>query len=86
MAAQLPDDKNRGRVIGIVMSGLLTGILGSRVISGFVVEQFGWRVIFYAAAILMIVLYVILKFKLPIIEPVFKGSYTSLMKSLFHYF
>ncbi|SHM59193.1 MFS transporter [Flavobacterium xanthum] len=86
MAAQLSDDENRGRAIGIVMSGLLIGILGSRVISGFVGEQFGWRVMFYAAAVMMIILFVILKFKLPTIEPVFKGSYASLMKSLHHYF
>ena len=38
MAAQLSDDSNRGRAIGIVMSGLLIGILGGRVISGFVGE------------------------------------------------
>ena len=86
MAAQLSDDENRGRAIGIVMSGLLIGILGSRVISGFVGEQFGWRVMFYAAAVMMIILFVILKYKLPTIEPVFKGSYASLMKSLYHYF
>ncbi|MEC5165396.1 putative MFS family arabinose efflux permease [Flavobacterium sp. PL11] len=86
MAAQLSDDKNRGRAIGIVMSGLLIGILGSRVISGFVGEQFGWRVMFYAAAVMMVLLFVILKFKLPSIKPVFEGSYVSLMKSLYHYF
>lgn len=86
MAAQLSDDENRGRAIGIVMSGLLIGVLGSRVISGFVGEQFGWRVMFYAAAGMMIILFVILKYKLPTIEPVFKGSYASLMKSLYHYF
>lgn len=86
MAAQLSNDANRGRAIGIVMSGLLIGILGSRVISGFVGEQFGWRVMFYAAALMMIVLFVILKYKLPILEPKFKGSYASLMKSLYHYF
>jgi len=86
MAAQLSDDKNRGRAIGIVMSGLLIGILGSRVISGFVGEQFGWRVIFYAAALMMFLLFLILKYKLPTINPVFDGTYLSLMKSLYHYF
>ncbi|MEO8934554.1 MAG: MFS transporter, partial [Xanthomarina sp.] len=40
MAAQLSSPENRGRAIGIVMSGLLIGILGSRVISGLVGEQF----------------------------------------------
>lgn len=86
MAAQLSDDKGRGRAIGIVMSGLLIGILGSRVISGFVGEQFGWRIIYYAASILMVFLFFILNAKLPKLNPHFPGSYGSLLKSILHYF
>lgn len=86
MAAQLSDDKGRGRAIGIVMSGLLIGILGSRVISGFVGEQFGWRIMYYIAAVLMLVLFFILRAKLPKLNPHFPGSYASLLKSILHYF
>ncbi len=86
MAAELSDDKGRGRAIGIVMSGLLIGILGSRVISGFVGEQFGWRVMYHAGAVVMAILFVLLKYKLPKLEPNYKGSYGSLMKSLWFYF
>ena len=39
MAAALSDEKGRGRAVGIVMSGLLIGILGSRVLSGWVGAQ-----------------------------------------------
>lgn len=86
MAAQLSDKEGRGRAIGIVMSGLLIGILGSRVISGFVGEQFGWRIMYYAAAILMVFLFVALRLKLPVLRPSFSGSYFQLLKSIFHYF
>lgn len=86
MAAQLSDDKGRGRAIGIVMSGLLIGILGSRVISGLIGERFGWRIMYYAAVVLMVILFIILRLKLPKINPTYKGSYTSLMKSLWFYF
>ncbi|MDB2606454.1 MFS transporter [Zobellia sp.] len=86
MAAQLSNPKNRGRSIGIVMSGLLIGILLSRVISGFVGEQFGWRTMYFVATAMMFVLFVVLKFKLPEIQPVYKGSYQGLMKSLIHFF
>ncbi|MBQ0769519.1 MAG: MFS transporter [Bizionia sp.] len=86
MAAALSDNKGRGRAIGIVMSGLLIGILGSRVISGLVGEQFGWRIMYYAAAIIMVVLFVLLSFKLPKMKPTYKDSYASLMKSLWFYF
>lgn len=86
MAAQLSDEKGRGRAIGIVMSGLLIGILGSRVISGFVGEQFGWRTMYYGAAVVMSLLFIMLHFKLPKLKPHFSGSYASLLKSIWHYF
>lgn len=86
MAAQLSEEKGRGRAIGIVMSGLLIGILGSRVISGYVGEALGWRVMYYAAAILMVILFVLLRIKLPTIKPHFPGSYGSLLKSILYYF
>ncbi|MBI6120610.1 MFS transporter [Salegentibacter maritimus] len=85
MAAELSNDKGRGRAIGIVMSGLLIGILGSRVISGLVGEQFGWRAMYYAAALIMLALYILLQLKLPVIKPSYKGSYAALMKSLWFY-
>ena len=86
MAAQLSDDQGRGRAIGIVMSGLLIGILGSRVISGLIGEHFGWRTMYYAASGVMAVLFGLLKMKLPKLTPRYEGSYRSLMKSLWFYF
>ncbi|MGB3773623.1 MAG: MFS transporter, partial [Leeuwenhoekiella sp.] len=86
MAAQLASDENRGRAIGIVMSGLLVGILGSRVISGLVGEEFGWRSMYYAASVLMFLLFILLQYKLPRLEPDYEGSYGSLLKSIGYYF
>ena len=86
MAAQLSDDKGRGRAIGIVMSGLLIGILGSRVLSGYIGENFGWRSMYYGAAVVMVLLFLLLHYKLPPIKSHFSGSYGSLLKSIFHYF
>lgn len=86
MAAQLSDDKGRGRAIGIVMSGLLIGILGSRIISGVVGEHYGWRVMYYAASVIMVALFILLKLKLPKLNPSYSGRYSELMGSLWHYF
>ncbi len=86
MAAQLADEKGRGRAIGIVMSGLLIGILGSRVISGLVGESFGWQMMYYVAAAMMVPLFVLLQLKLPKLVPEYEGSYGSLLKSLGFYF
>jgi len=86
MAAQLADEKDRGRAIGIVMSGLLIGILGSRVISGLIGDRFGWQIMYYAAAVLMVLLFMLLQLKLPKLVPKYKGSYASLLKSIGFYF
>ncbi len=86
MAAQLADEKTRGRAIGIVMSGLLIGILGSRVVSGLVGERFGWQMMYYAAAVLMVPLFIMLQLKLPKLVPEYKESYGSLLKSIGFYF
>lgn len=49
-AAALAPDAQRGRTVGMVMTGLLLGILLSRVASGLVAEHFGWRAVYLAAA------------------------------------
>jgi predicted MFS family arabinose efflux permease len=81
-AAHLASNENRGKVIGIIMSGLLIGILCSRTISGFLGDIFGWRTVFYSAAGLMIVLASCLWFVLPASEVTYKGSYLGLIKSI----
>lgn len=81
-AAHLASEKNRGKVIGFVMSGLLVGILLSRTLSGFVGDLLGWRAMFYFAAGLMVLLAVGLHFMLPKSEVTYNGRYTSLLRSI----
>lgn len=82
LAAQLSAPDVRSKNIGIVMSGLLIGILGSRVISGFIGNLWGWRSVFYMASGIMIVLWVFVIILLPDVNPTFKGSYRKLMASI----
>lgn len=82
LVAQLSDPKERSRNVGIVMSGLLVGILGSRVFSGLVGNSIGWRSVFYIAAAMMALLWLLIIFYLPDIKPTFFGTYIGLMKSI----
>lgn len=86
MAAHLAKPNERGKQIGFVMSGLLIGILLSRTISGFVGAHFGWRTIYYAAAVMMVMLWGFMYKLLPEVEPTYSGKYADLMKSLGHLF
>jgi predicted MFS family arabinose efflux permease len=52
-AASLATDQERGRVTGTVMSGLLLGILLARTVSGAVAGAFGWRVVYWGAAVVV---------------------------------
>lgn len=80
MAASL-DKVNRGKTVGVVFSGILVGILGSRVLSGFITNWLGWRAVFGISAVLVIGATVLLKLYLPTIKHKFTGSYLSLIKS-----
>lgn len=83
IASQFSRPERKGRNVGIVVSGLLTGILLSRVVSGFVGGLLGWREMYYVAAGMMLVCGIVVLRVLPDIRPTFRGTYRGLMASLF---
>ena len=83
IASQFSRPENKGRNVGVVISGLLTGILASRVVSGFVGEVLGWREMYFIAAGMMLLCAIVVLKVLPDIQPTFQGKYSGLMKSLF---
>ena len=84
IAGQYSEKKNKSRNMGFVLSGLLTGILASRVISGYVGEWLGWREMFIIAALIMIVCMILTLKIMPQIDSNYVGTYRGLMKSVFH--
>ena len=81
-AATLAPPEHRGKVVGTVMTGLLLGILLSRVVSGFVAEQFGWRSVFVAASVSIALMAVVMARRLPHFAPTSTVSYPALLRSL----
>ncbi|HET6812362.1 MAG TPA: MFS transporter [Acidimicrobiales bacterium] len=64
-AASLASPEERGRVVGMVMSGLLIGVLLARTVAGYLAETGTWRVVYFAAAGAMVVQAVVLYLRLP---------------------
>ncbi|KXO17362.1 MFS transporter [Prevotella bivia] len=82
LAGQYSRPAHKSRNMGVVLSGLLTGILASRVISGFVGQWLSWRAMFLIAAGLMVVcLWATLHF-LPFTQCNFERNYKNLMLSV----
>ncbi|MBF6990281.1 MFS transporter [Cupriavidus sp. IK-TO18] len=81
-AATLAPDAQRGKVVGTVMTGLLLGILLSRVVSGLVAAQFGWRAMFIAAAGSIAAMALVARRSLPRFAPTAVMPYRALLGSL----
>ena len=82
IAAQFSTPETKGKHVGMIVAGLLTGILASRVVSGMVGEYWGWRTIYYVAAVLMLLCIFVTLRVLPVTPINFNGRYGQLMKSL----
>jgi predicted MFS family arabinose efflux permease len=81
-ASTLAGEKERGRVVGQVMSGLLLGILLARTVSGIVAQIGGWRLIYALAAAAMLVLAIVLRRALPLAQPPSDMAYPRLLRSV----
>jgi predicted MFS family arabinose efflux permease len=81
-AATLAPETQRGKVVGTVMTGLLLGILLSRVASGFIAEHWGWRRVYQWAAGLVLLFALSAWRGLPRFVVASRMSYAQLMKSL----
>ncbi|MEE1260184.1 MAG: MFS transporter [Paludibacteraceae bacterium] len=81
--SQFSRKEEKERKVGLVLSGLLVGILGSRVASGYVGDIFGWRTMYGIAAGLIAISVVIVMKTFPYVEPTFNGRFIKLMSSIF---
>lgn len=82
IAPDLVDDTQRGRAIGIVMTGLLLGILLARTFAGWVSNIHGWRWVYVVAAVLNAIFVPLLWRTMPRLPPKHSLSYREVMRSL----
>ena len=70
------------RNVGIIQSCLLIGILGSRVLSGFLADMWGWRSVYFVACVFMLGCFLMIYKMLPVLPARSRENYAGLMKSL----
>lgn len=84
LAGDLSRPDQRGHIVGIVSSGITTGILFSRFASGIIAGLWGWRCVYMIAAVLNLIMALVIIYVLPEISPKNKlDSYKRLLLSVF---
>ncbi|WP_298521215.1 MFS transporter [uncultured Methanobrevibacter sp.] len=87
LAGDLSREDERGHIVGIVSSGITTGILFSRFASGIIAGFWGWRSVYVIAAALNLVMVLVMIYVLPEIPAKNKfKSYGKLLASVFTIF
>jgi predicted MFS family arabinose efflux permease len=81
-SASLAGEEERGRVVGLVMSGLLVGILLARTAAGLIAEGGSWRLVYFVSAGAMFVQAVILWRRLPKWKEDVQLGYAGLLRSV----
>ncbi|WP_166224108.1 MFS transporter [Pseudomonas atagonensis] len=86
-AATLAIPAQRGRVVGVVTSGIVIGILLARTVAGFTADLAGWRAIYWLSAALTLLMALLLYRVLPKNEtPQPASTYVALIASVFSLF
>jgi predicted MFS family arabinose efflux permease len=84
MAAALARPETKGKVVAMVFTGALTGILGARILSGYIAAYLGWRWVYGFSACFVILATATLVLTLPKLPSQYAGGYPALLRSTVH--
>jgi predicted MFS family arabinose efflux permease len=83
LAGELSDDGNRGRNVSTVVSGMILGILGSRILSGGLADLIGWHYTFWVIGSLNLILAYVLFVNIPVLPKPVHVAYPKLVSGVF---
>ena len=82
MATLYSRPENKVRNMGYVASGIMTGIVSARAISGYIGEWWGWRSMFFIVAAMMLLGLIVTLRMMPQGSVSFQGTYRQLMHTV----
>ena len=82
MATLYSRPENKTRNMGYVASGLITGIVSARAVSGYIGDWLGWRAMFFIVAFLMLAGLVVSLRMMPQVSLSFQGTYRHLLQTV----
>lgn len=85
-AASLADPGERGRVVGLVTTGVVLGILLARTVSGTLADLAGWRAVYVVSAGVTVLIAIVLYRVLPATPPAKSMDYGRLLRSTWSLF
>lgn len=83
LAGDLATATQRGRAVGTIVSGVLTGVLVSRTVSGLIASVMGWRAVYAAAAVITAALLLLIARAIPHLPNRAATPYARLIASVF---
>ncbi|MDZ8035762.1 MFS transporter [Nostoc sp. DedSLP04] len=75
------DRVTTGQTVGSIFTGILIGVLGARVFSGYIAESLSWRYVYGFSGVMILIVTVLLKIYLPNVNNEYTGNYFDLLKS-----
>ncbi|MBN3926874.1 MFS transporter [Nostoc sp. NMS4] len=78
------DRVTTGQTVGNIFTGILIGVLGARVFSGYIAQWLSWRYVYGFSAVMILIVIVLLNIYLPNVKNEFNGYYLELLSSTLH--
>ncbi|MEH2447750.1 MAG: MFS transporter [Nostoc sp.] len=75
------DRVTTGKTVGNIFTGILIGVLGARVFSGYITEWLSWRYVYGFSAGMILIVTILLQIYLPNVKNEYSGDYLDLLKS-----
>ncbi|MEH2249336.1 MFS transporter [Nostoc sp.] len=75
------DRVTTGQTVGNIFTGILIGVLGARVFSGYIAEWLSWRYVYGFSAVMILIVTILLQIYLPNVKNEYSGNYLDLLKS-----